>query len=91
MGSQTENDPFDIIDKKKVKIKEFLVYVKSEGGQDHYTIQQFEKTKEQNFEALKCIQNLIKNDPEINSDRIKEYLKQQRFFMKLYLKEVNRD
>jgi len=91
MDSQTENDPFDIHDKKKVKIKEFLVYKKSEGNQDNYTIKQFDKTKEQNLEALLFIQNLIKNDPDVISDRIKGYLERQRFFMKLYLKEVNKD
>ncbi|MBY9016377.1 MAG: hypothetical protein KGD68_11840 [Candidatus Lokiarchaeota archaeon] len=91
MGSQTEKDPFDIIDKKKVRIKEFLVYKESEDGQDNYIIKQFEKTKEQNLEALKFIQKLIKRDPDLKSDRIKGYLKRQRFFMKLYLKEVNKD
>jgi hypothetical protein len=91
MGSQTENDPFDIHDKKKVRIKEFLVYMESEDGQDNYVIKQFENTKEQNLEALKYIQNLIKNDPDMKSDGIKGYLKSQRFFMKLYLKEVNKN
>lgn len=91
MDSETENDPFAIHDKKKVKIKEFLVYLEFEDGQDNYMIKQFDKTKEQNLEALKFIQNLIKNDPDMNSERIKGYLKRQRFFMKLYLKEVNKN
>ena len=82
MGSETKNDPFDILDKKKIKIKEFLVYLESEGGQDNYVIKQFNNTKEQNLEALKFIQNLIRNDPEVNSKRYKGYLKRQRFFMK---------
>ncbi len=91
MGSNTENDPFAIHDKKKVRITEFLVYLESEDGQDNYIIKQFDKTKEQNLEALTFIQNLIKSYPDINSDRMKGYLKRQRFFMKLYLKEVNKD
>jgi hypothetical protein len=91
MDSETENDPFAIHDKKKVRITEFLVYLESEDGQDNYTIKQFNKTKEQNLEALKFIQNLIKNDPDMNSERIKGYLKRQRFFMKLFLKEVNKN
>ncbi|MBY8978780.1 MAG: hypothetical protein KGD72_00185 [Candidatus Lokiarchaeota archaeon] len=91
MDSETKNDPFAIHDKKKVRITEFLVYLESEGGQDNYMIKQFDKTKEQNLEALKFIQNLIKNDPDMNSERIKGYLKRQRFFMKLYLKEVNKN
>jgi len=91
MGSQTENDPFDIIDKKKVKIKEFLVYKESEGEHDSYIIKQFDKTKEQNLEVLQYIQKLIKSDPNMKSELIKGYLKRQRFFIKLYLKEVNRN
>ena len=91
MDSKTENDPFAIHDKKKVRVTEFLVYLESEGGQDNYVIKQFDKTKEQNLEALKFLQRLIKNYPDMNSERIKGYLKRQRFFMKLYLKEVNKN
>ena len=90
MDSKTENDPFAIHDKKKVRITEFLVYLEREAGQDNYVIKQFDKTKEQNLEALKFIQNLIKSDPDMNSERTKGYLQRQRFFMKLYLKEVNK-
>ena len=91
MDSKTENDPFAIHDKSKVKITEFLVYLETEDGQDNYIIKQFDKTKEQNLEALTFLQNLIKSDPDMNSERIKGYLKRQRFFMKLYLKEVNKN
>ena len=91
MDSKTENDPFAIHDKTKVKITEFLVYLQSDDGQDNYIIKQFDKTKEQNLEALNFIQNLINSDLDMNSERIKGYLKRQRFFMKLYLKEVNKD
>jgi hypothetical protein len=91
MDSETEKDPFDLNFSKKVRIKEFLVFMKSEEGQDCYIIKKFENTKEQNLETLKFIQEIIKSDPEINSDRIKGYLKRQRFFIKLYLKEINKD
>lgn len=91
MDSKTEKDPFALHDKKKVRITEFLVYLESEDGQDHYIIKQFDKTKEQNLEALKFIQNLINSDLDMNSERIKGYLKRQRFFMKLYMKEVNKN
>ena len=91
MDSDTENDPFDLNFSKKVRIKEFLVFMKSEEGQDCYVIKKFENTKEQNLETLEFIQKMIKSDPEINSDRIKGYLKRQRFFIKLYLKEINKD
>ena len=74
-----------------MRITEFLVYLESDDGQENYVIKQFDKTKEQNLEALKFIQKLINSDPEMNSERIKGYLKRQRFFMKLYLKEVNKN
>ena len=90
MDSKTENDPFAIHDKKKVRITEFLVYLEYEDGQDNYVIKQFDKTKEQNLEALQYIQELIKSHPDMNSERIKGYLKRQRFFIKLYLKEINK-
>ena len=91
MDSNAENDPFDLNFSKRVRIKEFLVFMESEEGQDFYVIKKFQNTKEQNLEALEFIQKIIKSDPEINSDRIKGYLKRQRLFMKLYLKEVNKD
>ena len=90
MDSKTENDPFAIHDKKKVRITEFLVYLEHEDGKDNYVIKQFDKTKEQNLEALQYIQKLINSHPDMNSERIKGYLKRQRFFIKLYLKEVNK-
>jgi len=86
MDSDSENDPFDLNFSKKVRIKEFLVFMESEEDQDYYIIKKFENTKEQNLETLEFIQKIIKSDPEINSDRIKGYL-----IMKLYLKEVNKD
>ena len=91
MDSETEKDPFDLNFSKKVRIKEFLVFMESDEGQDYYVIKKFENTKEQNLETLEFIQKIIKSDPEINSDRIKGYLKRQRFFIKLYLKEINKD
>jgi len=74
MDSDSENDPFDLNFSKKVRIKEFLVFMESEEDQDYYIIKKFENTKEQNLETLEFIQKIIKSDPEINSDRIKGYL-----------------
>lgn len=91
MDSKKEEDPFDIHDKKKVRIKEFLVFKELDDDQDNYTIKPFEKTKEQTLEALEFIQKIIKNYPDMNSERIKGYLRRQRYFMKLFLKEVNRE
>jgi len=91
MDSKKEEDPFDIHDKRKVRIKEFLVFKELDDERDNYTIKLFEKTKEQTLEALEFIQKIIKNYPDMNSERIKGYLRRQRYFMKLFLKEVNRE
>ena len=91
MDSKKEEDPFDIHDKKKVRIKEFLVFKELDDERDNYIIKYFEKTKEQTLEALEFIQKIIKNYPDMNSERIKGYLKRQRYFMKLFLKEVNKE
>jgi hypothetical protein len=92
MDSKTEKDPFDLNFKKKVRIKDFLVFKESnDDDQDRYTIKLFEKTKEQNLEVLQFIQRMIKSYPDMNSDQIKDYLKRQRYFIKLYLKEVNKE
>jgi hypothetical protein len=91
MDSKKEEDPFDIHDRRKIRIKEFLVFKELDDEQDNYTIKPFEKTKEQTLEALEFIQKIIKNYPDMNSERIKGYLKRQRYFMKLFLKEVNKE
>jgi len=91
MNSKTENDPFDLNFKKKVRMKDFLVFKESKDDQDNYKIIEFENTKEQNLEVLQFIQKMIRSYPDMNSSQIKDYLKRQRYFMKLYLKEVNKD
>lgn len=91
MDSKKEEDPFDIHDRRKIRIREFLVFKELDDEQDTYIIKNFEKTKEQTLEALEFIQKIIKNYPDMNSERIKGYLRRQRFFMKLFLKEVNRE
>jgi len=90
MASKKEHDPFDIHDRGKIKIKEFLVYKELDDDQDNYIIKEFEKTKAQTLEALEFIQKIIKNHPDLKSDRIKGYLKRQRYFIKLFLEEVNK-
>ena len=90
MDSETENDPFDLNFSKKIRIKEFLIFMESEEGQDWYIIKKFDHSKEQNLEALKFIQKIIESDPDINSSRLEGYLRQQRLFMKRYLNEVNK-
>ena len=72
-------------------MKDFLVFKESSDDQDNYKIIEFENTKEQNFEVLQFIQKMIKSNPDMNSSQVKDYLKRQRYFMKLYLKDVNKD
>ena len=91
MDSKTKEDPFDLNFKKRVRIKDFLVFKESNDDQDSYKIVEFEKTKEQNLKVLQIIQKAIKNNPDLNSNQVKDYLKRQRYFMKLYLHEVNKD
>ncbi len=91
MDSKKEEYPFKIHDKRKVRIKEFLIFKELDADQDNYIIKEFKKTKEQTLEALEFIQKLIKNHPDMKSDRIKGYLRRQRYFIKLFLKEVNRE
>ena len=92
MDSKIEKDPFDLNFKKKVRMKDFLVFKEeSNDDQDIYKIIEFEKTKEQNLKVLQFIQRMIKSNPDMNSSQVKDYLKRQRYFIKLYLKEVNKD
>ena len=88
MDSKKEQDPFDIHDRGKIKIKEFLVFKEVDDDQDNYIIKEFEKTKAQTLEALEFIQKIIKTHPDLKSDRIKGYLKRQRYFIKLFLENL---
>ena len=89
--NKTENDPFDLNFKKKVRMKDFLVFKESSDEQDNYKIIEFENSKEQNLEVLQFIQRMIKTYSDMNSSEVKDYLKRQRYFIKLYLKEVNKE
>ena len=46
MDSKKEEDPFNIHDKRKVRIREFLVFKELDEELDNYIIKQFEKTKD---------------------------------------------
>ena len=92
MDSKTREDPFDLNFKKRVRIKDFLVFKEeSIDDQDSYKIVKFEKTKEQNLRVLQFIQRTIKSNPDMNSSQVKDYLKRQRQFIKLYLQEINKE
>ncbi|MFX0009088.1 MAG: hypothetical protein ACFE9R_02130 [Candidatus Hermodarchaeota archaeon] len=91
MEPKDELDPFDLHNKKKIRIKDFLVFKELDDDRDNYIIKEFEKTKEQTLEALEFIQKIIKNQPDLKSERIKGYLQRQRYFMKLFLEKVNKE
>ena len=91
MDSKTKNDPFDLNFKKRVRIKDYLVFKEASDEQDFYKIVKFENSKKQNLEVLQFIQKTIKSNPDMNSSQVKNYLKRQRYFIKLYLKEVNKE
>jgi len=76
MDSKIENDLFDLNFKKKVRMKDFLVFKEeSNDDQDKYIIIEFEKTKEQNLKVLQFIQRMIKSNLDMNSSQVKDYLK----------------
>ena len=59
MDSKKKHDPFDIHDRGKIRIKEFLVFKELDDDRDNYIIKEFEKTKAQTLEALEFIQRFI--------------------------------
>jgi hypothetical protein len=89
MDSKSEEDPFDLFNPRKLKIKDFLVFKESDDEKINYIIKEIGNSKDQNFIILQYIQNLIKSSPDMNSEEMVNYLKQQRIFMKRYLKGVN--
>ena len=91
MDSQTKTDPFELVNPKKVKIKEYLVFKASDEEESNYIIKEVTDSKSHNLTILQYLQKLIKSSPNINSEEVFLYLKQQRNIMKRYLKEVNKD
>jgi len=89
MDSATKQDPFDLFNPKKLKIKDFLVFKESNNEETNYIIKEVGDSKAQNLIILQYLQNLIKSCPDMNSEEVTNYLKQQRIFMKRYLKGVN--
>lgn len=91
MDSKTKTDPFELLNPKKVKIKEYLVFKASDEEESNYIIKEVTDSKSHNLIILQYLQKLIKSSPDINSEEVFYYLKQQRNIMKRYLKEVNKD
>jgi hypothetical protein len=91
MDSKTEEDPFDLFSPNKIKIKDFLVFKESEDDENNYLIKEVKDSREQNLNILQYIQKIIKSYPDMNSEEVLNYLKQQRIFIKRYLKDINKN
>ncbi|MFW9947131.1 MAG: hypothetical protein ACFFDX_09915, partial [Candidatus Odinarchaeota archaeon] len=98
MNESKDSDEFDwedLITKKKspqeFMIREFIVYKKVEQNSNEYVIKKFEKTKEQNLEILNLIKDILENVANLTPKQIIDYCKSQRYFMKLYFKQIQEE
>lgn len=96
MNESKDSEEFDwedFITKKKppqeFMIREFIVYKKLGQNSNEYVIKKFDKTKEQNLEMLNLIKVLLDNVANLTPKQIIDYCKSQRYFMKLYFKNLN--
>ena len=89
MDSKSKEDPFDLFNPKKFKFRDFLIFKESADEETKYIIKETTNSKAQNLLILHYLQNLIKSSPDINSKKVLNYLKQQRIFIKRYLKRIN--
>ena len=93
-GSQDSEDFQweDFIEKKKstseAMIQEFIVYIKPGQNTHEYVIKKFEGTKEQNLEMLKLIKEILETAANLTPKQIIHYCNSQRYFMKLYFKQI---
>ena len=82
----------DFIEKKKSPqesmIQEFIVYKKPGQDSNEYVIKKFDKTKEQNLEMLNLIKEILENTANLTPKQIIDYCNSQRYFMKLYFKQL---
>ena len=74
---------------RELKILEFLVYRYSDKNKDNrYIIKQFEKGKDESFETLKFITEILRREKNLTPQQRINYCNNQRHFIKLYLKEL---
>lgn len=71
-------------------IQEFIVYQKLGQDTNKYIIKKFDKTKEQNLEMLNLIKEILENTANLSPHQIIEYCNCQRYFMKLYFKQLQK-
>jgi hypothetical protein len=74
---------------RELKILEFLIYKHSDKNKNHsYIIKQFEKGKDESFETLKFITEILRRKDNLTPQQRINYCNSQRHFIKLYLKEL---
>ncbi len=75
---------------RKLKILEFLVYKNSDKNKNNnsYIIKQFDKGKDENFETLQFITEILRRENNLTPQQRINYCNSQRRFIKLYLKEL---
>lgn len=95
MNESQDSDDFqweDFIEKKKSTpksmIQEFIVYIKPGQDTHEYIIKKFEGTKEQNLKILNLIKDILNNTANLTPKQIIDYCNSQRYFMKLYFKQI---
>jgi hypothetical protein len=76
---------------EKSKIQEFIVYQKPGQETNEYVIKKFDKTKEQNLEMLNLIKEILNNTAKLSPKQILDYCQSQRYFMKLYFKQLQKE
>ncbi|MFX1298263.1 MAG: hypothetical protein ACFFD2_25845 [Promethearchaeota archaeon] len=73
---------------ERAQIQEFIIYQKPGKQKNNYYIKKYEKTKEQNLEMLNLIQEILANTADLTPKQIIDYCNSQRYFMKLYFKQL---
>lgn len=73
---------------RELKILEFLVYRTTDKENNTYVIKQFEKGKDDSFETLKFINDILRRGNNLTPQQRIDYCNSQRHFIKLYLKEL---
>ncbi|MFX0026838.1 MAG: hypothetical protein ACFE8M_10515 [Candidatus Hermodarchaeota archaeon] len=90
-----EFDWKDFITKEKspqgFMVREFIVYKKVGQNSNEYVIKKFNKSKEQNLEMLNLIKDILENVANLTPKQIIDYCNSQRYFMKLYFKQIQEE
>jgi len=73
---------------RELQILEFLVYKSPDKEKNNYIIKQFNKEKDQSFETLQFINDILSRGKNLTPQQRIDYCNSQRHFIKLYLKEL---